>query len=654
MTSGRVAFAIEDRGQFAAGDGFGPSGAYERLVGKVHVRVDPTSVPGGSIADLELAPSDEDGLIGCTADFMILKPVDLGRANGRLFFDYGNRGNKRALQFFNDAAHTNNPLTRSHAGNGFLMRRGYSVVWVAWQADLLPGGGRMLLDVPVARIDGKAVTGLVRTEFIADRAGITSFPLSARITTRSHPATSLDTRRAKLTRRRYPGSEPVVVPAEHWGFAQEEIGIGLDNAGEERAIVPSVIHIHVANGMQPGWIYELEYEGSAPLVLGLGHAVVRDTIAYLKSGSADNPLLHAGRGAQKAYAWGRSQTGRCIRDFIYRGFNADHRGERVFDGVFSHVAGAGRMNMSRFANLTIAGSQQYEDHGNTTDTFPFAYAVSDDPLTGVRDAIAKRPGTDPLIIHTQTSTEYWQRRGSLVHTDAFGNDLPDPENVRIYSWAGSQHYADPRAEKAARGAFEFPTNVVQTSFLFRALLDALDRWATDGVPPPPSRVPRRSDGTLVAVEAWRSAFPRIPGALAPRTPNGFDGSTAEAYAVLVPAVDPDGNEIAGIRAPMVAAPLATYTGWNVRSRGFGHGAMHGFDGATIVFPETVDEVAATGDPRRPILERYGRGDGYVARIRAAAETLIAEGFMLEEDLEPTLALAGDWGRPRHDLSLPAE
>ena len=125
MTNGRVAFAIEDRGQFAAGDGFGPSGAYERLVGKVDVRVDPTSVPEGSIADLELAPSDEDGLIGCTADFMILKPVDLGRANGRLFFDYGNRGNKRALQFFNDAAHTNNPLTRSHAGNGFLIRRGY-------------------------------------------------------------------------------------------------------------------------------------------------------------------------------------------------------------------------------------------------------------------------------------------------------------------------------------------------------------------------------------------------------------------------------------------------------------------------------------------------------------------------------------------------
>ncbi|MDF3061605.1 MAG: hypothetical protein K0S06_1714 [Microvirga sp.] len=654
MTRGQVAFSTEDRQVFDDGEAFGASGAYERLGGKVHVRVDPASVPEGAVADLALASLGPDGLIACTADFMILKPVDLGRGNGRLFFDYGNRGNKRALQFFNDAVHSNAPLTRAHAGNGFLMRRGYSIGWVAWQADLLPGGGRMLLDLPVARINGEAVAGLVRTEFIADRPGVTSFPLSARITTRSHPAVSLDTRRAKLTRRRYPGSQPFVIPPERWAFAREEAGIGLDNAGEERAVVPSATHIHLADGIQPGWIYELEYEGSAPLVLGLGHAVVRDAIACLKSDSPENPLLHEGRGAERAYAWGRSQTGRCIRDFVHRGFNANPGGGRVFDGVFAHVAGAGRMNMSRFANLTVAGSQQYEDHGNETDTFPFAYDFSEDPLTGARDAIAKRPDTDPLIIHTQTSTEYWQRRGSLVHTDAAGNDLPEPENVRIYSWASSQHYADPRAERPATGGFEHPTNVVQTSFLFRALLDALDRWATAGAPPPPSRMPRRAEGTLVSETTWRAAFPNIPGVIAPRAPNGFDGAQAGAYAVLVPAVDADGNEIAGIRAPMVAAPLATYTGWNIRSRGFGHGAMHGFDGATIALPDTAEGAAMVGDPRRPILERYGSAEGYVARIRTAAEALIADGFMLEEDLEPTLALARDWGRPRHDVSLPAE
>jgi Alpha/beta hydrolase domain len=654
MKTGQVMFAVADRRVFADGEPFEKRGVYERLGGKVHVRVDPASVPEGGIADLELAQRDQGGLIACTTDFMILKPVDLSRGNGRLFFDYGNRGNKRALQFFNDAVHSNEPLTCAHAGNGFLMRRGYAIVWVAWQADLLPGGGRMLLDVPVAENDGAAVTGTVRTEFIADRPSVTSFPLSARITTRSHTVASLDTGRARLTRRRYPGSEPVLIPPERWAFAREEAGIGLDNAGEERAVVPSASHIHVADGIEPGWIYELEYEGAAPLVLGLGHAVVRDAVAFLKSASSENPLLHEGRGARKAYAWGRSQTGRCIRDFIYHGFNADPRGGRVFDGVFAHVAGAGRMNMARFANLTVAGSQQYEDHGNETDTFPFAYGWSVDPLSGARDSIARRPDTDPLIIHTQTATEYWQRRGSLVHTDAAGNDLPDPANVRIYSWASSQHYADPRLGRPATGVLEHPTNVVQTSFLFRALLDALDRWATDGNPPPLSRVPRRADGTLVTAEAWRAAFPQIPGAITPRAPNGFDGPRAEAYAVLVPAVDPNGNEVAGIRAPMVAAPLATYTGWNIRPRGYGYGAMHGFDGATIAFPETAEDAAMTGDPRRAIIERYGSADGYVASIRAAAEQLIAEGFMLEDDLQPTLALARDWGRPRHDVSLPAD
>lgn len=638
-TESNIEFKTLDRQVLANGHEFGTRGEYERLGGRVHFRVDRDSVPECSITDLEYAALDHNGLIACVADFMILKPVNLAQGNGRVFFDYGNRGNKRALQFFNDAPHTNQPMTLADLGNSFLMRRGYSIAWLAWQADLLPGGGRMLLDVPVAKRDRAAITGRVRTEFIADRPGVRSFPLSGRITTRSHPAVSLDTARAKLTRQRYPGSEPVLVPSDRWAFAHEEAGLGLDNAGEEWAIVPSATHIYVADGMEPGWIYELEYEGAAPLVLGLGHVVVRDFITFLKSANADNPLLHAGHGATKAYAWGRSQTGRGIRDFVYRGFNADPRAGRVFDGVFSHVAGAGRMNLSRFANLTVAGSQQYEDHHNATDTFPFSYAWSEDPLTATTDAIAKRPDTDPLIIHTQTSTEYWQRRGSLVHTDVAGNDLPEPENVRIYNWASSQHYADPRASKPSVGAFEHPTNIVQTSFLFRALLDALDRWATEGIPPPPSRVPRRADGTLVKFEDWRAAFPNVPGVIVPHAPNGFDGPQADAYTVLVPAVDVDGNENSGIRAPMVAVPLATYTGWNIRSRGYGYGAMHGFDGSTIPLPDRAEDAAMVGDPRRPIFERYSSIEEYLAHIRAAAEALIIEGFMLEEDLEPTLARA---------------
>ena len=78
---------------------------------------------------------------------------------------------------------------------------------------------------------------------------------------------------------------------------------------------------------------------------------------------------------EKAYAWGRSQTGRCLRDFVYRGYNADAPGRRVFDGVLPHVAGAGRKWLNhRFASPIVSGGQQYEDHFNIADSFPFSYA----------------------------------------------------------------------------------------------------------------------------------------------------------------------------------------------------------------------------------------------------------------------------------------
>ena len=142
-------------------------------------------------------------------------------------------------------------------------------------------------------------------------------------------------------------------------------------------------------------------------------------------------------------------------------------------------------------------------------------------MTGHTDAILKRPETDPLVMHTQTSTEYWQRRGSLVHTDTRGNDLEQPQNVRIYLWASSQHFADPNLKEPTRGIMQNYCNVVRTSMLFRAMLDAMDRWATKGVAPPPSRIPKRADGTLVTIEDWRQQFPAIPGVATPRETNSL-------------------------------------------------------------------------------------------------------------------------------------
>jgi hypothetical protein len=670
----RIELRIAERGPFADGQGFGAAGAYERIRGRAHFAVDPQAPAQAGIVDLDKAPRDADGLVRFTSDFLLLAPVDPARASRRVFFDYGNRGNIRCLQFFNDAPASNDPRRAAHAGNGFLMRRGHALAFVGWQADVLPGDDRFLLDVPVAMERGRPVAGQVRVEYIADRPGVTVFPLSSRASTRSHPAVSLDTRRASLTMRRYATDARIPVPHDQWMFAQVEGGTGLDNQGGERGIVPSDRHIHLPAGFRPGWIYELVYEGHSPLVLGLGHVAVRDFVSFLKFEAHDaaglaNPLRERGGDVEKAYAWGRSQTGRCIRDMIHRGFNGDARGRRVFDGVLPHVSGAGLMAMSRFANLVVAAGQEHEDHFNPADRFPFTYGETRDHFTGAVDAICKRPATDPLVLHTQTATEYWQRRGSLVHTDTQGNDVPLPSNVRAYMWASSQHFADPRLGRPTRGICQNEVNAVWTSMFFRAMLDALDRWASDGTPPPESRIPRRADGTLVDVDAWRANFPRIPGVATPRGANALPrldwGPQAahgvlaepptvipgEGYTVLVPAVDADGNDVAGVRAPMVQAPLATYTGWNLRARGFGEGAMHEFTGSTIPFPETPEHRAQTGDPRPSIKDRYGDAAGYVRAIEAAARRLVAERLMLEEDVARCVAAAADWHAPRHMVTV---
>lgn len=668
----RLALSIDDCMPFAGGHGFAEVGAYERITGRVRFRAEPAGAQP-RITDLEHAPRDADGLIAYAADFCLLKPVDLGRGNGRVFFDYGNRGNKRALQFFNDAVGSNSPVAIEHAGNGFLMRRGYTVAWLAWQGDLLPGDGRMLLDVPVATDGGRPITGTVRVEYIVNAPGTFVLPLSGLAPSRSYPAASLDTTRAALTRRRYAASRREPIAAEAWSFARIEESPAVDGLGRDRAVIASDSHLHLHAGFETGWIYELVYQGRDPRVLGLGHLAVRDFVGFLKHADADaegtpNPLRAGGGRVEKAYAWGRSQTGRCIRDFIHQGFNADAAGRRVFDGVLPHVAGAGKMWMNhRFAQLTVLPGQEHENHYTVVDRFPFAYARSTDHLTGREDAILKRPETDPLVIHTDSASEYWHRRASLVVTDTQGRDLVQPETVRVQLWASSQHYASPLVAKPERGIAAELQNTVATSALFRANLDALDRWATDGTPPPPSRVPSVADGTLVPAETWRESFPAIPGVALPRGPSRLEqldfgpdldatGVTAhepprviddEEYPVLVPAVDADGNDRPGLRAPMVRAPLGTYAGWSLRRPELGAGAMVGITGCYLPFPATAEQRTQTGDPRPAALERYADSDAYVAAIRAAAERLVAEGYMLAEDVERAVAAAAGWNPARH-------
>ncbi len=641
----KIRLRLETREPFANGMSFGDVGPYERLAGRVLFAVDPVVTAYQNVVDLVHAPRNTDGLVEYSVDFYILKPLDPTRGNRRMLYDVVNRGNKRALQFFNDAPRCNVPCTTEHAGNGFLMRRGYTVVWSAWQGDVLPVEGRMTMALPVAFHSGHEIAGTLRTEFIADQPDIVSFPLNTYDYLRSYESTSLDTTTATFTFRQYEGDPPQPIPSHAWQFAKP------DSEGKP---IPSSVHCYLPEGFRPGWIYELIYSAKNPLVLGLGFTGVRDLISFLRTMESDsegtpNPLRKNGIGFEKAYAWGRSQSGRFLREFVYQGFNQDEQGRRVFDGISPHVSGGGRVTLNyRFAQPD-RHPRQHEDHLFPSDQFPTAYASSTDPFTGQSDAILKRPETDPLVIHTQTSTEYWQRRGSLVHTDPLGNDLPQHPQARIYLFASAQHLTEPNTAPD-RGIHRHLSNPLNVTPLLRALLDALDRWATNGTPPPHSRIPSRADGTLVPVTVIQSRFPRIPDVECPREPNRLHfqdygpmfhkgifaqeppivDKTKE-YAVLVPLSDADGNDVPGIRTPQVEVPLATFTGWNIRAEAYGPPVLIELTGSYFPFTKTEDERKASGDQRPSLAERYRTKADYVRRFSSAVQKLVDERLILEED-----------------------
>src|SRR3989454_917158 len=113
---------------FAAGQTFGAVGAYEKIVGRFHGELDPALPLNAAIVDLDKAPKNARGKVEYSADFYILKPVDLGKGNGALFYELSNRGNKGMLPRFNYAAGSNDPTTAQHAGDGFLMQRGFTLL----------------------------------------------------------------------------------------------------------------------------------------------------------------------------------------------------------------------------------------------------------------------------------------------------------------------------------------------------------------------------------------------------------------------------------------------------------------------------------------------------------------------------------------------
>jgi hypothetical protein len=694
---------IQHRELFARGHEFPITGAYEKLVGKIYGEVDPKNRLNRVIVDLDKARRNRRGRVEYSSDLCILKPLDMARGNRKIFFDAPNRGSKRILSFLNDAPEANDPSTVEHAGNGFLMRQGYTIVWCGWQGDLLPIKNWLVLDVPIATANGTPIIKTVRTEIVVDEKGVRSQPLSGDERVKSYQAASLDKSQASLTVREQSYGQRVPVPPSEWEFA---ICVKDLRTGKE-SIKPSSSHLCLRSGFKPGHIYEFIYAAKDPLVLGLGFAVVRDLVSFLRyelKDTAGNPsplvtprndfvasrkrrrrvmlnevkhlefstsnhdeilrlrlrMTNAARpgggvndgagltGITHAYAWGRSQSGRYLRDFVYHGFNEDESHRKVFDAIAPHVAGGGRLYLNYEFARPVTSSQQ---HTNQLDPelFPHAYNIIKDAQTGRRDGILKRPKTDPFVFHTQTSTEYWQKRGCLAHTDGTGKDLQIPGNVRIYVIASAQHNS-PFGSEPVKDDTQHPINPLPAGDVLRALMVALDLWVTKGILPPPSRYPNMRDHTLVSPN--QIGFPKIPdvrfaalynrqlfldygteilrGKIAEHPPKTVGNG---AYKILVPKVDQDGNDLAGIRLPKVEIPLGTYTGWNLRPRGLAEGELAGLLGSFIPFSKTNAARRKIGDPRLSIAERYLDRDDYVRQISCMARSLVEQRYLLPEDAE---------------------
>ena len=604
---------------------FGAVGAYECLSGTVHGALDPEHPANAGIVNLAKAPRDANGMVAYESAFSLLKPIDSAKGNGWLMYDVPNRGNKVALTRLNLGADGNRPVTAEHAGNGFLMRNGFSVVWSAWQNGVPAGADRLDARFPIAANPDGPITGVNREEFIPEETGgpgdafIQIVSPDKFIGTLSYPVADRDPTKATLTVRQREKDPRATPPGLSWRYVDDR-------------------HVEITRPSVPefdrGSIFEFVYPARDPVVMGIGFAAIRDLTDFLRHDHPDNPL---GGSIRHTVGFGISQSGRVLRDFVHLGFNRGPDGKPVFDAIFPIVGGSRRTYIDYAFAQPGRYARQHEDHSFLDDQFPFTYAEMHDPISGKTDGILRRAeaaGVAPKIIHLDTDSDLWVGRASLVATDPLGNDVPMPDNVRIFMASGIQHAVH---KPPVKQITELPGNPLGYSSYMRALLIALTEWVEKGIAPPDSRFPSRADGTLVTREEAAAAFPRLPGVTFPDVLNELrlrDHSVeppieGAPYAVLVAAVDTDGNSQGGLRHPLLTAPIATHTGWAVRIPGYAAGDLFTIQGSVLRFPETP----TAGDPRPSFAERYGTHEAWASRVLAAADSMVAERLLLREDVD---------------------
>jgi hypothetical protein len=615
-----VRLEITSRAPAFGGREFGSHGSYEQITGKAHMRIDPRAPANRGIVDLDLAPRAADGMVEYDVDFVIQRPADPAKARRVMLYEVVNRGMRLMAMMSGGSPNPANP------GDGLLQRQGYTLVASGWQGDIASKalvGARF----PIASDHGKPVTGKISTETIFENT------TSKRITL-PYPVGGDDPAQTRLTVRAVADSAPQTLTT--WRFIDDR-------------------HIEIERpaGFDAGAIYRFEYIAKDPWVMGLGFAATRDFIAWLRHAPAaqGNPLAdiaqapceRTARGAcanpqggvfSSAVAFGGSQSGRYLRDFLWQGFNRDLAGRRVFDGVIPFIPGARRT----FTNFRFAEpgrfSRQHEDHDVPGFTFPFTYASLTDPNTGRIDGVLRAcsaTATCPKIFHIDTSAEFWQAGSSLIGTGGTGRDVPLPANVRAYMIAGGAH-----APGMVMPGCAYPANRLNYSSIVRAMLLAMAEWTTKGTRPPASRWPSLTRGELKPIEALRG--PQVPaaGLVWPKVVNRpIPPAGKPAWPIYAPVIDADGNDLPGIRLPQIAVPSGSYLGWNLRKAGYGEGDLCLLAGSYLPFAK--DAASRGGDSRAALAERYPAAGDREARFRAAAAALQAQGFLLPEDASKLIA-----------------
>ena len=617
----------------------GAVGPYERLYGTIYFAIDPRNSANQIIADIDKAPRNAAGKVEFHSDFELLKPKDPSRGNGTILYEVSNRGGRGMVGFFNRGNGQVDPQTGQRNGDDFLFEHGFTLMWIGWQFDVPARPELLRVYAPIAKeADGRSITGLVRSDFVviepANQASLAdrnhqAYPVSDR----NDPATTMTVRDAVEGARR-------AIPRDQWEFSED---------GKS---------VRMAAGFEPKKIYEVVYRAQDPAVIGVGPAAIRDTISRIKYSGATELGLPQGA-IKRSIAFGISQSGRFLRTYLYYGFNEDESHRKVFDGVMPHVAGSGRGSFNhRFAQPSRDG-HPFINFFYPTDIFPFTDAEQTDPETGITDGLlthATKPAFQPNIFYTNSSYEYWGRAASLFHTTVDGTkDARLPANVRGYLLSAGQHGV--AGFPPSRSIGQQLNNPLDYRWVMRSLLVSMNRWVTDGTAPPASALPRVDNTTLVTPDKLK--FPALPGVNIAKVPHkayradyGPDfikkGVVAQeppaiksAFQILVPQVDADGNELAGIRVPELTVPVATYTGWNLFNEKSGPAnVLSSMQGSFIPLARTRVDRERAGDPRKSVEERYRGRDQYLAEITKAANDLVAKGYMLKNDVPRIVEQAG--------------